>query len=248
LLVPEKSTLHRRKTMHALSHADCVVGDSHYLLDKARELAPLRHEAVIPWGIERNMLRYRRPDLRFNRPLRIIVPRPHEKVYNNQFLVKALAPLINLGMVEIVFPEAGSLSGHFRLHARSLIGDRLRIYKRLPRSKFLAFMAQHDIYLSGALSDSSPASLIEAMGLGLLPVVADIPGVREWVTPRSGFLFEQFDASALYKLIADLIDADDPKIRMRQANAERVEREAVFENNVAAMIDLMESVAAGKIS
>lgn len=246
LLVPDKSSLHRRKTMHALSHADCLVGDSRYLLDKAREIAPLRQEAVIPWGIEREMLRYRRPDLRFNRPLRIIVPRPHEKIYNNLFLVKALAPLINMGMVEIVFPEAGSLSGHFRLHARSLIGDRLRIYKRLPRSKFLAFMAQHDIYLSGSLSDSSPASLIEAMGLGLLPVVADIPGIREWVTSNNGLVFDQYDAGALYKLIADLIDSGDPQVAKRQANADRVEREAIFENNVATMIELMESVAAGK--
>lgn len=246
LLVPEKSTFHRRKTMHALSHADCVVGDSQYLLDQARAMAPLRQEKIIPWGIERRLLRYRRPDLRLHRPLRIIVPRPHEKVYNNLFLVQALAPLINLGLVEIVFPEAGSLSGHFRLHARSLIGDRLRIYKRLPRSKFMAFMAQHDIYLSGALSDSSPASLIEAMGLGLLPVVADIPGVREWVAPTNGYLFEQFNAGALYSLVAGLADGDDPKVEWRRANAERVEEQAIFENNIATMIDVMEAVVARK--
>ena len=240
LLVPDKSGFHKRKTIFALKQADCLIGDSKYLMERARALTPLHEERIMPWGIEREYLRYRRPNLALNRPLRIIVPRPHEKVYNNLFIVRALAPLVNRGLVEIAFPQWGSLSGHFRLHARSFIGDRLRIYKKLPRSKFLQFMAQHDLYLSSALSDSSPASLIEAMGLGLLPIAADIPGVREWLCDsKNGYLYEPYNAQALHNIIEQLVVNNDPKLAWREQNAQRVEQEAIFENTVADLIALM---------
>lgn len=240
LLVPEKSGFHKRKTVFALKGADCLIGDSAYLMDRARHLTPLNEERVMPWGIERAYLQHRRPSFVFNKPLRIIVPRPHEKVYNNLFIVRALAPLVNRGLVEIAFPQWGSLSGHFRLHARSFIGDRLRIYKKLPRSKFLQFMAQHDLYLSSALSDSSPASLIEAMGLGLLPIAADIPGVREWLRDnKNGLLYEPYSAQALHDIVEQLVINDNPMAKWREANAARVEKEAIFENTVAELIALM---------
>lgn len=249
LLVPDKSGFHRRKTVFGLKGADCLIGDSAYLMDRARHLAPLKDERVMPWGIERAYLKHRRPTLAFNKPLRIIVPRPHEKVYNNFFIVRALAPLVNRGLIEIAFPQWGSLSGHFRLHARSFIGDRLHIYKKLPRSRFLQFMGQHDIYLSSALSDSSPASLIEAMGLGLLPIAADIPGVREWLCDnKNGFLYEPYNAQALHNIIEQLVIADDPRVAWRQQNIIRVETEAIFENTITETIELMQQLRQGRPS
>lgn len=248
LLVPEKSVFHRRKTAYALSQSDFLAGDSQYLIDAAAKIAPLKKSSVIPWGIESSFLTFHRSTYKLTKPLRIIVPRPHEKVYNNLFLVRALAPLANDGLLELTFPAAGSLLGHFTLHARSMIGDRLHIYERLPRDRFMEFMAAHDVYLSSALSDSSPASMIEAMGLGLLPITADIPGVREWLSNDNGFLYEPYNEKALRNIVEWLIRNDDPKDTWRTANLERVKREAVFENNVATMIRIMSDLAARRQS
>ena len=248
LLVPNKSVFHRRKTAYGLNQSDLVVGDSHYLVKAARDLAVIGDSRVIPWGIEAAFLDYHRRDYVLQKPLRIIVPRPHEKIYNNLFLVRALAPLANDGLIEMTFPGAGSLSGHFRLHARSMIGDRLRIYERMPRAEFMQFMAEHDVYLSSALSDSSPASMIEAMGLGLLPIAADIPGVREWLSNDNGYLYETYNEKALRNIVKYLIEEDDPKEGWRRANAERVRNEAVFENNIAEMIKLMHDLIARRKS
>lgn len=239
LIVPRKSIFHRRKTAYALHQADFVTGDSMYLLDTAAEMTRLKAWKVIYWGIEQRYFGYHRTDYRLAKPLRVIVPRIHEKVYNNEFIVQALAPLINDGHVIATFPSFGSMSGYFRLTSRMLVGDRLQYYDKMPRSDFLRFMAEHDVCLSSAISDSSPASLIEAMALGLIPVAADIAGVHEWLTQESGFLYELYNRQSLHDVIKNLIDSGDARSQMRRQNLERVKRDAVFENNVTDTIRIM---------
>ena len=242
LIVPYKSALHRRKTAFALSDADLVVADSAYLLEQARSLAPIRRAEIIPWGIERDYLKLHRRDYRLGRPLRIIVPRRHERIYNNIFVLRSLAPLAEAGLVELTFPAYGSLFEDFRRMADSMTEHGIKYYENRPRGEFLALMAEHDVYLSSALSDSSPASLIEAMGLGLIPIAPDIPGVREWLTAESGYRYEPYAAESLRALVKRIIERDDPHEEMRRRNLERVERTAVFENNLARIVTLMRSL------
>lgn len=244
LLVPGKSIFHARKTANALTHADLILADSQYVIDQARKLADIGDWRVIPWGIEREYLAYRKPDFQIGRPLKIIVPRPHEKVYDNFFVVQALAPMINTGLVEVTFPSFGTLSGHFRLNAKPLVGDALRFYEPLDRPDFLKLMAEHDVYLSAAISDSSPVSLIEAMALGLIPVAANIEGVREWLSRRNGYPYELYDAAALQKVIGDIVQGRDDHHEIRRRNFELVERKGIFEENMAETIGLMRKLAA----
>jgi len=244
LLVPGKSVFHARKTAYALNHADLLLADSEYVVDEARKLAEINNWRVIPWGIEREYLAYRRSDYTVNRPLRVIVPRPHEKVYDNFFVVQALAPMINAGLVKVTFPSFGSLAGHFRLNAKPLVGDSLRFYDPLDRPNFLKLMAEHDVYLSAAISDSSPVSLIEAMALGLIPIAANISGVREWLGRRNGYPYELYDAAGLQKVIGDIVQGCDNHAEMRERNLEIVKRRGIFEENIAETIGLMRSLAA----
>lgn len=243
LRVPRKSFLHKFKITLALKAADCVIGDSEYLLQAAEAVTPLSCKRVIPWGIEQRFLPLHKKNYAFQRPLKIIVPRRHEKVYNNQFIVLSLASLIREGKVEITFPNFGSLAPDFRKNANSLFADRVRFYEKIPRNVFLPFMAGYDVYLSASTSDSSPASLIEAMALGLVPIAADIPGVREWLHSNSGYLFQPTDPEDLKSLIHRLLQERNPHERMRRMNLARVKEQAVFEENIAEQINLMEQLA-----
>lgn len=248
LIASRKSALHRWKTAYALRAADSIVGDSDFLVSAAELLAPLKRKQVIPWGIERRYLEYHKRNYDFSTPLKIIVPRFQEHVYNNLFIVRALAGLIAEGRVEVTFPGFGSLIDSFRTETEQLIGDRLRFYQKMPRTEFLEYMAGHDIYLSASKSDSSPVSLIEAMALGLLPVAADIPGVREWLTPQSGYPFRPDDPAHLESIITDLLTGSDRHRSMREANLEMVTRRAIFEDNIAEQIRLMRSLVHRKSS
>lgn len=246
LIVPKKSSLHRWKTAYALRRTDCVLGDSEYILNKAKDLAPLKRTGRIFWGIEEDFLTLRRGDFTNSVPLKVIVPRPHEAVYNNQFLLEALAPIVNDGKIEIVFPDFGGGVEAFRAEAEAKCGDRVRYYSKMSRRDFLTFLAGHDVYLSGAVSDSSPVSLMESLALGLIPVAADIPGVREWLNDESGFLFDINNADRLRQTMAGVIESIGSLGSMRRTNMARVQKEAVFEKNMAETIDIMRELADGR--
>ena len=246
LIVPGKSIFHKRKIVYALAQADYVLADSQYLMDTAEQVLPVKNKAIIPWGMEKEYLKLHRAEYKLSRPLKIIVPRRHEKIYNNFFPVKALAPLINAGDIELTFPDFGSLAGHFLVNARNLVGEKIKVYPQMSRGEYLRFISGFDVYLSSALSDSSPASMIEAMGLGLVPIAADIPGVREWLNGDSGFLYELHNEEQLRGIIAGLLENHDGLAEMRQANLEKVKTQALYEDNVAATIALMRGLADGK--
>ncbi len=242
LIAPHKSWLHRFKVVRALRKADCVVADSEYLSQSAGALTEIRKQAVIPWGIEETCLSYHKQDYSLQKPLKIIVPRAHEPVYNNVSIVKALVPLLQEKKVILSFPSTGSLFGAFRSETENLAGDAVQFYTPLPRDEFMRYMASHDVYISASRSDSSPVSLIEAMALGLIPVVADTPGIKEWVGPNNGYLFPADDENRLYEIVSRLIGDNNPHIAIRKQNLEQVKQSGIFEENMKCQIELMKTL------
>lgn len=246
LIVPHKSVLHKWKTRYALRAADHVIGDSEYLVAAAESIAELKASSVIPWGIERKFLSMHRTDYRFQKPLRIIVPRTQAPIYNNEFIVRALQPLLSAGRIRLTFPTFGVDARKFRDLISLMPGGNVQLYDRKPRDQFLRFVAEHDVYLSASRSDSSPASLIEAMALGLYPVAADIPGVKEWLSNENGRLYPQDDRQALRSIIDELIAQKNDFVAVRRANLDRVRKDAIFEDNIAAQIEIMRKLAEGR--
>jgi L-malate glycosyltransferase len=237
LVVPQKSALHRAKLSMALASASLVCADSGFLLDQARKYREICSGAVIPWGIEREHLSLYKQDRRLSDPLRIIVPRSHETVYNNEFILRSLSPLLNDSTATITFPDWGSGIATLRKMISDLNCNGVNFYSCAIRPEFLRMMGQHDVYLSAASTDSSPVSLIEAMALGLIPIAADIPGISEWLTAQNGFVYAPGDEPRLRQCIQLMREFDLAKLR--QENHERVSRHAVFEDNVALQIGLM---------
>ncbi len=243
LVVPNKSPFHKWKVTRALRSADFVFGDSRYILDKARALVPLKESAVVPWGIEEEYLKLHQ-DRPINGSLRIIVPRTHEDVYGNEEILRALSSLIVQGQILLTVPAFGTQVERFRALANRLVGERVQYYQKMPRSCFLRFMANHDCYLSNARSDSSPASLIEAFALGLVPIAADIPGVREWLSDESGYRFTQGNEAELRATVGKVISDRGSHSTLRDRNLAKVRREALFEQNMATVIEVMRRLAA----
>ncbi|UCD64712.1 MAG: glycosyltransferase [Candidatus Zixiibacteriota bacterium] len=242
LVVPDKSPQHRRKSRIALERAAWVFGDSRFIITCAEKIGRMKHNSVLPWGIEREYLNLHRADYAFSKPMRIIVPRSHEETYNNEFILQALRPLVERGEVALTFPAFGSMFEQFKTKAGKLADWGVQLYEKTDRRRFLAFMAEHDVYLSSSRSDSSPASMIEAMALGLIPVAADIDGVKEWLSPETGFAFEQGNQDNLREVIT-AIAGGGPLDEMRRRNLERVKAEAIFEDNVGEQVRIMYELA-----
>lgn len=243
LQVPKKSSLHKRKAKIALKNAALVIADSNYLVGEAMKIHLTSATKVLYWGLERKYLALSAPLRRFGQPLRIIMPRHHEPIYNNEFALRALMPLLDSGKITLTVPNWGSMADRFRSMCSQLDVKSVQFYDRLPRDQFMQLLSGHDVYLSASLSDSSPASLIEACGLGLVPVCSDVPGVREWLSPENGFLFAQNNDEALRQAITTIIASGGRCASLRIENCERVKREAIFENAVAETIGSMMSLA-----
>lgn len=246
LVVPQKSVFHKRKTAYALSEASVLIGDSDYLIEQAESMTACNKSLVIPWGIERKYLSLHKADYRVQRPLRIIVPRQHEKIYNNPFVVRALAPLIEAGTVQLTFPNFGSQLGEFKIEVSRFPEGAINLYDRLEREDFLKLMAQHDVYISAASTDSSPVSLIESMAMGLIPVAPEIPGVKEWLGFGHGFVYSLYDAVQLRSVVSGIIDDDHDHRQIREANLKRIKKEAVFEDNIGRLVATMRDLAGKK--
>lgn len=242
LIAAHKTFLHKKKTKFALNRADAVTADSEYLLNAAKKLSELKLTLVDPFGVEERNLEFHKKTYQLSKPLKIIVPRLQDTVYNNMFIVGALTPLLQSDTIELRFADFGNRAEQFRKQIQKLNLPNLHLYQKCDRETFLKLMSEHDVYLSASLSDSSPVSLIESMALGLIPVVADIPGVKEWAENGRSFRFAKDNPEDLALIIKDIATNDNSYAEMRHNNLARVKDKALFENNVRARIDLMKSI------
>lgn len=245
LIVPQKSIFHKQKTKYALKNAQYVFADSQYLINAAIKIYPFSSSSVIPWGVERYLFEMYKTDFKLSQPVKIIIPRAHEHVYNNIFVVKSLQNFINSDKIKLTFPSFGSLYESFKEEASNLVGDKILYYEKAERQDFLKLAAEHDVYLSASLSDSSPVSLIEAMALGLIPIVMNIDGVREWVSNDNGFLFEH-KSTSLIGAIEKLLHVPQDFSNLREQNKSRVLESALFENNIAEQLAIFKSLVENK--
>ncbi len=241
IVVPQKSFLHRRKTVLALGRANAVIADSQYLLDEAMKLSSLKLTMVEPFGIEEKYLHLHKNNYELSKPLRIIVPRHQEKIYNNMFILKSLTPLLKEGLISLTFADFGSLAGDLKAAAKELDSADVLFYPRKERETFLTFLAEHDVYLTAALTDSSPVSLIDAMAMGLVPVVPNLPGIREWSEDSGTLTFKQNNSNEL-KMAINIILAGKVEPDMRKRNLAKIKQNALFENYVDKRIDLMKQL------
>ncbi len=251
LISPTKSALHRARVRYGLKRADHIVVDSAFLGEQVRRLGYRGDITIIPWGLEdvyfplfENKIASKPID---SAPLKIIVPRPHNRIYNNRFIIESLTSILRQGLLTVTFPDWGDEVSIFRQAVERLgIGEAVRFYSRLSRQEFIPYYASFDIYLSASLSDSSPASLLEAFGLGLFPIVADIPGVREWVGETNGALFDPRDPVSLQAAVEKLLKRDYAVEKILESNHRLAASRARFSDNIAVTLNVMERIKASR--
>ena len=238
IVVPQKSFLHRKKTVMALRRADAVIADSQYLLEEAMKLSSLKLSMVEPFGIEEKYLNLHKKKYELSIPLKIIIPRHQEKVYNNMFILNSLTPFLKEDIISLTFADFGSLAGELKEAVKKLDTPNVFFYSRKDRENFLKFMSEHDVYLTAALTDSSPVSLIDAMAMGLIPVVPNLPGISEWSENSGTLTFAQNNSDELTRAISIILEGKvDP--HMRKRNLAKIKQKALFENYVHNRINLM---------
>jgi glycosyltransferase involved in cell wall biosynthesis len=247
LVSPRKSIAHRRKVMYALSKASLIFADSTYVKDRVQALHSDSNCQIIPWGVESEILEIFKNrkviDFTSKRPLFIFCPRPHNKIYNNLFILESLRELIKEEQIKLTFASGGDDFIKFKEIIRSEFSDNeIAFYDFKPRDEYIQFISNFDIYLSASLSDSSPASLIEAMAAGMFPVVADIPGLSDWIDQNNAVLFNPGSKQDLRNKLAKLLNEPPDIGSILEANHKKVIEKGMFENNIRETVREMEKL------
>ena len=119
----------------------------------------------------------------------------------------------------IIGPDMGS-EATLRDRARVLgVADRVTFAGPMERAEIFARAADHDFYLQPSLTEGMAMSVVEAMQLGLIPVVAPVGEIPRYCRDGGNALFvaPQTAPHRVADTIAALLDAPDRAERVAQA-------------------------------
>jgi len=247
LLVNARRTpLHRARARFVLRRAGLIHVDAEVLAEAAVALGAAPERVwTRAWGVDLRALTPG-PGNGSAGPVRILWSRQLEPVYDPEPFVRALGILKRRGV-----PLRASMAGDGPMRPRvedwirdENLADEVTLEGFVSEEKLRALYRASDLYVSVSRSDSTSQSLLEAMASGLLPIVTDIPGNREWVTHRrEGYLVPAGDRDAIACGIEEA--ARDPdRDGMRARARERVRERASFEDTVTMLEEKLRALQA----
>ena len=173
----------------------------------------------------------------------LLCNRKLEAVYDHQTLLRG-ARLLAQGneRFHLRIVGGGTLEGGLRALSSALgLADRVEFEPAVPHARMPATLAGAQVFVSASLSDGASSCLFEAMAVGLVPVVSDIPANRPWIQEgENGFLFAPGDPASFADAVRRALAHADCWAEIRRANRARIEASASLEHNLERVIGLYE--------
>ncbi len=250
LISPGKSWLHKKRARYVLDKADLVTADAEVAARAICGLGVERDRIVVsPMGIERTLLAG--PAKQEKSRVLILSNRRLEPLYDVATLVKAIPSVVEKAGREVRFVilgEGSQRSGLLNLAIKLNVEASLEFMGTVSRETLLQFYRDSDIFVSTSKSDSTSVSLLEAMNFGLIPVVTDISGNREWIEDgKNGFVFPASDSEALAQKILCAMDRSEKWQDFRRENRNIIRKRAVWEDNMKTVEDAFGRLVSGSV-
>lgn len=206
ILRAPRSPLMRTLLRFNLKDADLVTAWAPHMAEAARELGVVEKKLfVLPRGIPLHSF----SGIRSSHPRRDDTPsavttRSLKAGYNTDVLIESINVLKSKGTVASLTiagegPEREELvkqCDHLRLQRL------IHFAGFVDNNRLAQLLAQHNLYLSVPDSDGVSASLLEAMAVGLLPIVPDGPSSRNWIENGvNGLLLDRSSPHAVAEAI-----------------------------------------------
>ncbi len=233
LVSPKKSWWHRWRVEWALSGVALATCDGANLKQCLTAYGVAEERIInLPLGVDRNWIRKKLRPLKEIRDL--ISTRSLEPIYDVETTVRALSLAAVEAPLRLTVVGEGSLKTELRQLAKEIGAEgHVRFTGRLDQARLMEELDRNQVYISASLSDSTSVSLLEAMARGLVPVVSDIPGNREWIEDRvNGFLFAPKDYRGLARILVGLARGETSTEAMVQRNIELVSRRGCWQANM----------------
>ena len=139
----------------------------------------------------------------------IICTRWFEPLYDNLTIVRAY-PNVRAACPRsrLVFTSSGSQLAEARLLTGAMEGDgsaSVGLLGGLSTKELVEQLERADVFVSMSLTDGTSTALLEALAIGLFPVLSDIPANREWLVDHGcdGILVPTRDTGALERAMIE---------------------------------------------
>jgi len=201
----------RERLQVALHRGRHLFTDCQALADQCQALAGRKYAnvCVLPWGLaagDKPVPRTgRRQQLGDEGAKVIIYTRGFEPVHQSLAVIEAFcrAHAQDCTLRLWLAGSGGMRDQVEKLVDASGLRPVVRFLGQLDQSELAGCLVEADAYLTYSLSDGSSLSLLQAMHAGLSCIVSDLPGNREWVTPRGGWLVPLGEPEALARAIVE---------------------------------------------
>jgi len=248
LIAPKRFFLFRFMAKFTLKKADAVIVDSEVQKDVAIQLGCDPQKILkFPWfdldDVRVETCRNRiREELGWRKNPIIICLRRHDSIWGVQYLIEAIPQVIR------VLPESrflilgkGQLSDRFKHRVKELKMQKfVKFLGQVSRKDVIAYLNAADVYVSTSLSDGTSASLLEAMALGVAPIVTNISGNTEWIRNGwSGYLVPVKDSQRLAERIVLLVKNKELRQKISQNALKTVKTSVDWRKNSKALGDLI---------
>ncbi len=249
LLAPKKAPfnyiVHRN-----LNKAELITAWSPHMA-KAAYQAGCHHDRVfvLPRGIPYARFASSRAEYPTSNPnLRVIVTRSLKPYYNHKVLIDSIGVLAQQHcQYQLTIAGQGPLYGQL---LNQSIGngtrDNITFSGFIPNESLPILLSKHNIYIAAAPSDGVSASLLEAMAVGLLPIVHDNPANRYWIESGSnGILLDSITVECIVNALTEALSNVELRRRAWEMNPKIVEANADMYKNSLIYVNRLEEIVHG---
>lgn len=222
LVMPRKNILYKKVVQYVLSNSDYLTSDSAYMAEEMQRLARCKHDIVIAnFGIEPHEPTADKANIIYSNRL-------HEKLYRIEAVIRAFVPFnAKHENWRLVIGATGSETDHLKSLAKELgIEKQVDFVGWLDEPTNFLYYSQAKIWVSIPESDATSISLLEAMSMGCVPVVSDLPANREWITDGDNGLIVRDVNTDFFSEAMQRINAAEAAELNRKIVAEKATKEA----------------------
>ncbi len=198
---------------------------------------------VFPTGVD--CTRFKIRELRRSSDVpRIICTRKHEPVYDIPTIIQALVELKKTGLkFTCTFVGGGHLRDHHEMMAKAGgLEDCVAFLNPVPHEQIPQLLQDADIYVSAAWRDGTSSSLLEAMVMGLVPVVSRIEANVAWITEgANGLMFAPGSVTELCESLKKAIHGKLNSEQLVKTNVRIVHEQADMQTNMQRLEHLLKS-------
>ena len=189
VLVNPPGTLTHRFARRNLEGARLVVAWSPQIAEGVRTFGvPEERILTLTGGIDLEPYGDRAPA---GDPHRLVTSRALHPYYRHEVLIESVAALDPVPFELTLIGSGPMRSDLERLASNRGLGGRVSFTGRIPEEEKVGILYDQGVYVSACPTDGVSASLMEAMAVGLFPVVVDDRANRDWIESGvNGLLYD----------------------------------------------------------